>query len=238
MNGGLHPIRSGDYLLLEVITPENAGSNDGRIIAIEQQDVSGDDQYLLRKIKKLGPNEYQLVAQNTDYSPMLATEEMKTFARFKQLIDVTDLYLHHELYKQDVAGVFGLEYREGVWKMSGHVCPKESKDQFLFVTLNKQKAESDYKYHDYFSDSMHFHWQSQNKTTPENNKGKMITQSNKTDGSVYLFVRKFPKIGGKAAPFIFCGRLRYITHSGAGPIDVVFKLENELSPNLSQLFIN
>lgn len=238
MNGGLHPIKSGDHLLLEVITPDNAGSNDGRIIAIEQQDVTGDDQYLLRKIKKLGPNEYQLIAQNSDYPPMLATDEMNTFARFKQVLDVTDIYLHHEFYKQEVAGIFGLEYREGVWKMQGHVCPKETKDQFLFVNLSKQQAESEHRYHDYFTDKSHFHWQSQNRTTPESDKGKRIIHSNESDSSIYLFVRKFPKIGGKAAQFTFCGRLSYLKHSGSAPISVEFELENELSPNLSERFIN
>lgn len=238
MNGGLHPIRPGDYLLLEVITPDNAGSNDGRIIAIEQQDVSGDDQYLLRKIKKIAPNKYQLIAQNPDYPPMLATDEMNTFARFKQVLDVTDLYLHHELYKHEVANVFGLEYKEGVWKMPGHVCPKETQDQFLFVTLSKRQAETDYQYHDYFIDKSHFHWQSQNRTTPENDKGKRIIHSNDNDSSIFLFVRKFPKIAGKAAPFIFCGRLSYLKHSGSAPISVEFKLENELSQNLSEMFIN
>jgi len=238
MNGGLHPIRSGDYLLLELITPTNAGSNDGHIIAIEQQDVTGDDQYLLRKIQKLSPNEYQLIAQNPDYPPMLATDEMNTFARLKKVLDVTDLYLHIELYKNEVAGVFGLEYREGVWKMPGHVCPKETNDQFLFVNLSKNQAESDYRYHDYFTDNAHFHWQSQNRTTPENDKGKKIINSNENEGSIYLFVRKFPKIAGKAAPFVFCGRMSYLNHSGSAPINVDFKLENELSPEIAELFLN
>ncbi len=238
MDGGLNPIRSGDYLLLEIITPDNAGSNDGRIIAIEQQDVTGDDQYILRKIKKIAPNQYQLIAQNQDYPPMLANDEMNTFARFKQVLDVTDLYLHHEFYKQDVAELFGLAYREGVWKMPGHVCPKETDDQFLFVTLSKQQAETDYQYHDYFIDDSHFHWQSQNRTTPENDKGKRIIHSNTSDSSIYLFVRKFPKLAGKAAPFIFCGRISYLKHSGSAPISVEFKLDHELSPNLSEIFIN
>jgi hypothetical protein len=104
---------------------------------------------------------------------MPATEEMNTFARFKQVLDVTDLYLHHEFYKQEVPELFGLTYREGVWKLPGHVCPKETNDQFLFVNLSKQQAESDYQYHDYFTDKSHFHWQSQNKTTPQSDKGQI-----------------------------------------------------------------
>lgn len=238
MDGGFHPIRSGDYLLLELITPANAGSNDGRIIAIEQQDVAGDDQYLLRKVKKLAHNEYELIAQNPDYPPMMASQEMNTFARFKQVLDVTDLYLHHEMYKQDVAEIFGLEYKEGVWKMPGHVCPKGSDDQFLFVTLNKQQADINYRYHDYFIDKSHFHWQSQNSTTPQNKKGRRIIHSNDSDGHIYLFVKKFQKVGGKVAPFIFCGELNYLRYSDSGPINVEFELVNELSSNLVEIFLN
>jgi len=236
MDGGNHPIKEGDYLLLERITPDNAGSNDGKIIAIERQDVTGDDQYLLRKIQKLGNNKYQLNALNPGYEPLMANDEMSTFARLKQVITPADIHLHREFYKYEVAESFGMEYKEGLWKMSGHVCPKDSDDQFLFVTLSKQSAGAEYSYHDYFIDGSHFHWQSQNRTSPQNEKGKGIIESNNRPGSVYLFVRKFPKIKGKGAPFIFCGAMRYTKHSGSEPIDVDFELESTLTPELYEYF--
>ena len=91
MNGGKSPIKDGDYLLFETITPEHAGSISDQILAIERQDVSGDDQYLLRYVKKLGPGNYELIANNPDYQPMKATEDMRTFARLKGVIDLNDL---------------------------------------------------------------------------------------------------------------------------------------------------
>ncbi|MEN8133245.1 MAG: DEAD/DEAH box helicase family protein [Pseudomonadota bacterium] len=91
MDGGKSPIKDGDYLLLEAITPDKAGSISDQIVAIERQDTTGDNQYLLRYVKKLGPGSYQLIAQNLDYSPMMASEEMRTFARFKRVIDRSDL---------------------------------------------------------------------------------------------------------------------------------------------------
>jgi SOS-response transcriptional repressor LexA len=236
MDGGRNPIKHGDYLLFELITPENAGSNDGKTIAIERQDITGDDQYLLRTVKKLGNNQYQLNAKNSDYEPIMATAEMNTFARLRQVIDVADILLHKEFYKYEVADLFGLEYKEGLWKMPGHVCPKESDDQFLFVTLSKQNAGIDYRYHDYFVDNSHFHWQSQNRTTPNHDKGIGIIESNSLSGSIYLFVRKFPKIKGKGAPFMFCGKLSYEKHSGSGPIDVNFELESPLPPSLYEYY--
>jgi len=236
MNGGKSPIKEGDYLLLELNGADNAGSNNGKIIAIERQDISGDDQYLLRKVEKKSAGQYQLNALNPSYDPMIATADMATFARFMQVVDISDILLHREFYKHEVAELFGLEYQEGVWKMPGHVSPKASDDQFLFVTLNKQGADKDYRYHDYFVDESHFHWQSQNRTTPENQKGLAIIENHKRPGSVYLFVRKFNKIKGKGAPFTFCGRLNYLSHVGSAPMDVDFELESALTPELSGFF--
>ena len=93
MNGGRMPIRDGDYLFLERITSENAGSisSGNNIILTEIQDMAGFDQYLLRKIKKTGLGSYQLVANNPDYEPITATEEMRTFARLVAVIDSDDM---------------------------------------------------------------------------------------------------------------------------------------------------
>jgi superfamily II DNA or RNA helicase/phage repressor protein C with HTH and peptisase S24 domain len=86
MNGGKHPIVDGDLLLLELITPDKAGSLRGQIVAIEQGDVGGAGQYLLRKVKKLPNGQYELIAQNPDYGVLIADESMRTFARFKQVV--------------------------------------------------------------------------------------------------------------------------------------------------------
>jgi len=86
MNGGKNPIEDGDLLLLEWITPSNAGSISGLTMAITTQDESGDDQYLLRVVKKQANGQYLLVANNPDYAEMLATESMNTFARLKAIL--------------------------------------------------------------------------------------------------------------------------------------------------------
>lgn len=93
MNGGKSPICDGDYLLLERITPNSAGSisSGNSILVTEIQDIVGDDQYLLRRVKKIGPGNYQLLADNPDYEPIMATEDMRTLARLKGKIDSGDL---------------------------------------------------------------------------------------------------------------------------------------------------
>lgn len=74
MNGGKHPILDGDLLLLELITSDRAGSLRGQIVAIERDDISGDGQYLLRKVNKLPNGQYELIAQSPDYEVMIADE--------------------------------------------------------------------------------------------------------------------------------------------------------------------
>lgn len=91
MDGGKNPIQDGDYLLFEIITPDNAGSISNQIVAIERQDISGGDQYLLRYVRKRGPGQYDLIANNPDYQTMPATDDLRTFARMKAVIDSDDL---------------------------------------------------------------------------------------------------------------------------------------------------
>lgn len=87
MNGGKTPIYDGDLLLFEFITPTSAGSITGNTMAIEMQDESGDDQYLLRVVQKDAQGKYWLKANNPEYVLMPANESMKTFARFKLVVE-------------------------------------------------------------------------------------------------------------------------------------------------------
>lgn len=86
MNGGKNPIEDGDLLLLEWVTAKSAGSISNLVMAIETQDETGDNHYLLRVVRKIGPNHYELEAQNPDYATMTATNTMRTFARLKSII--------------------------------------------------------------------------------------------------------------------------------------------------------
>ncbi|MGR5538049.1 DEAD/DEAH box helicase family protein [Vibrio campbellii] len=86
MNGGKSPICNGDLLLLEFVTPTSAGSISGNTMAVEVQDESGDNQYLLRVVQKDAQGQYWLKAHNPDYAKMPANDSMKTFARLKQVI--------------------------------------------------------------------------------------------------------------------------------------------------------
>ncbi|GAB2680695.1 DEAD/DEAH box helicase family protein [Aliiglaciecola aliphaticivorans] len=227
MNGGKHPIKHGDLLLLERITPEYAGSISGKTIAIERLDTSGDDQYLLRNVTKIGDQKYKLIAQNLDYEPIDADDSMKTVAYLKAIIDPADVYVHKEFMRQDIPVLFGLEFNEGLWN-SGHVRPKNSDEQFLLVTLNKQGKAIEHQYHDYFVDRTTFHWQSQTSTRIKSTKGQGLQNHE----NVHLFVRKNKLIAGTAAPFYYIGKVDYQGHQGEAPMNVTWKLRTPLPPEL------
>ena len=235
MDGGKNPIKDGDYLLLELISSDSAGSISNQTIAIETQDEGGDDQYLLRYIKKRSDGGYDLIARNKNYPIFQTNDEMRTFARLKEIISPLDMAIHQSFMRENIPPLFGYKFNPGAWQ-SGHVSIKDSVDQYLFVTLNKQGKIQEHQYHDYFIDEKNFHWQSQNSTAPASGKGKRIIEHERNDSNVYLFVRKNKLEGKKAAPFIFCGKLIYKNYNGEKPMNVEWILETPLTKELFEYF--
>ena len=223
MNGGRNPIYDGDYLLLEQITSNNAGSISNTTVAIERQDTSGDNQYLLRKVQKNADGSYILKAANVDYADIDASEDMVTFARLKGKVNPLQLFVGQEFMREDIPPLFNEEFNPGNWQ-SGHVVLKEKNVQILLVTLNKQGKSEDHQYHDYFIDDKHFHWQSQNSTSPANKRGREIVEHEKIDSSVYLFIRESKLRGKTASPFTFYGEVKYKRHEGEKPMNVTWEL--------------
>jgi hypothetical protein len=115
MNGGKHPIRDGDFLLLELLTSNNAGSISGQTVAIERQDEYGDNQYLLRVVSKHAPGHYVLKANNPDYEDLPADDSMRTLARLKQVIDPFDLAIGQSFMREDIPDLFGEEVNPENW---------------------------------------------------------------------------------------------------------------------------
>jgi SOS-response transcriptional repressor LexA len=224
MNGGKHPIQDGDYLLLEHITPTNAGSITGSVMAIERQDESGDGfQYLLRHIVKTPDGGYVLRATNKDYQDMDATEDMHTLARFKAIFSPLDLAVGQAFKREDIAPLFGETYSIGNWNV-GHVTLASKNTMVLLVTLNKQGKAADHRYVDHWVDDSTFHWQSQNSTTPNNKRGRDIIEHEQKGLTIHLFVRESKLYNGKGASFVYHGAVRYVSHTGSSPMSVIFSL--------------
>ncbi|MCK0154031.1 DUF3427 domain-containing protein [Alcanivorax sp. S6407] len=227
MNGGKSPIHDGDYLLLEYVTPNNAGSITEKTFAIERLDEAGDTQYLLRMVKKRGQGDYYLRAANPDYedievSPEL-NDQIRTFARLKSVVSPLDMAVGQRLMREEIPPLFGEAYNPGNWQ-SGHVCLNDAAVHVLLVTLNKQGKAEDHRYVDHWIDESTFHWQSQRSVAPEHKKGREIINHKELGISVHLFVRENKLENGKAAPFTYYGTVDYQKHEGSKPMSVVFKL--------------
>lgn len=227
MNGGKHPIRDGDYLLLELVSPTNAGSITGSIMAIERQDRTGDDQYLLRVVTKHRDGSYVLVANNPDYEDIHVTPEMadelRTLARLKAVIDPFELAVGESFMREEIPALFGETFNPGNWN-SGHVVLPERNAHVLLVTLNKQGKSEDHRYLDRWVDERTFQWSSQNATTPESKRGREIIEHEEMGIALHLFVRETKLSGGKAAPFTYLGKARYKEHSGSAPMNVLLEV--------------
>lgn len=225
MNGGKNPIRDGDYLLLELLTASNAGSINGHIVAIEKQDESGDNQYLLRAVKKTGPGQYLLKANNPDYPDMQSDDSMRTLARFKGVIDPLDICRGQHFFREEIPGLFGETFNPGNWN-SGHVILNDQNAHVLLVTLNKQGASGQHRYTDYWIDDHTFHWQSQNSTTPTSKRGREIIEHVNQGRKIHLFVRENKLSNGKASPFTYFGTVSYKSHQGSQPMSINFELDD------------
>lgn len=229
MNGGKQPARNGDFLLLEQISSDNAGSNDNMTLAIERVDEVGDTQYLLRNVRKSTSGEYVLKAANPDYEDIIVTAEMieqfRTFARLDAVIDPLEMAIGREFPREEIPDLFGATFNTGNWQ-SGHVFLKESSAHVLLVTLNKQGKAEQHRYVDHWIDKMTFHWQSQRSTTPESKRGRELINHEKLGLSAHLFVRENKLSNGKAAPFTYYGPVDYQSHEGSEPMSVVFQLKD------------
>ncbi len=91
MNGGKQPVQDGDYLLLERIGSERAGSITGTTVVIERQEA-GEDQYLLRLVTKTADGRYILKATNRAYPDYEADEGMQTRARLRAVLRPEDVW--------------------------------------------------------------------------------------------------------------------------------------------------
>ena len=81
-------------------------------------------------------------------------------------------------------------------------------------------------YRDYFINEQLFHWQSQNKTSPESPVGQSYIHQRANSKDILLFVRESSSDeNGVTMGFVFCGKLNYIEHEGRKPMSITWRLE-------------
>jgi hypothetical protein len=142
------------------------------------------------------------------------TDEMRTLARLRSVIDPLELAVGDTFQREQIPAFFDEVFNPGNWH-AGHIPLNKKKAHVLLVTLNKQGKADEHKYVDHWIDDDHFHWQSQNSTTPESKRGQEIIHHRAKGIVIHLFVRDGKLAGGKAAPFVYHGPVQYESRTRA-----------------------
>lgn len=141
----------------------------------------------------------------------------------------SQLELWKSYAREEVPPAFGLPFSSTRWQQ-GFV--PFDRDIFLFVTLEKTRHPEQHRYEDRFLSPTEFEWQSQNRTNQQGKHGQMIRNHVARGITVHLLVRRESKRGTRAAPFIYCGPIRFQRWDGEKPIRVWWELENAVPERL------
>lgn len=116
-------------------------------------------------------------------------------------------------------------FQEGVLR-----APSWNADAF-FVTLHK--SEADYSpttmYQDYAVSRELFHWETQSGTSVASPTGQRYLHHTEQGSHILLFTRQSKVTDlGAAAPYVFLGEARYVSHRGERPIGITWRLSTPM----------
>ncbi len=142
----------------------------------------------------------------------------------------------HCSYSRDeiVSGLGWINWESYAWMLEGVRYIDGLKTVIMLVTLKKSEKFYSPKtmYEDYVISEELFHWQSQNMTAPDGVVGQRYIHHEEMGSSVLLFVRPAKTEGTKTVPYVFLGRVHYVSHGGAKPMSIVWKLEKKIPMRL------
>src|SRR5690606_10216322 len=113
----------------------------------------------------------------------------------------------------------------------GAALNKETNTEALFINLHK--SEEDFSpttmYDDYAINNILLHWQSQNQTSSESQKGLSYINQEKDNKTILLFVRESNRdADGFTQGYVFIGPARYVEHEGSKPMSVKWELHEPI----------
>jgi hypothetical protein len=136
--------------------------------------------------------------------------------------------------REQIPPMFGLTFSKAIWN-AGFVAVGQQ--VFLLVTLEKKDLPDNHNYEDRFLRLDRFEWKSQNRTAQRSKHGQMLRHHSEKNLTVHLFIRRSKKIRQKAAPFYYCGPVRFEDWQGEKPITIIWKLSTPVPERLQQLFL-
>ena len=146
------------------------------------------------------------------------------------------LTLYQTYTRNELIHLFQSTDQEGTWREGVR---RVNNNYLIFITLNKSKKVEDHLlYKDYFIDPHHFHWQSQNQTSHDSPVGQNFINHRQKEYKIHLFVRKFSEMHDITLPFIYLGKVDYVSSNGDKPMNVIWKLHQPVPENLYVDLIN
>ncbi|MCD1261414.1 DUF3427 domain-containing protein [Paenibacillus athensensis] len=146
-----------------------------------------------------------------------------------------NVVLYQNYTRNDLIYLFESDVQEGSWREG---VSRVGSHYLLFVNLNKEKRVAEHlKYHDYFIDQQHFHWQSQNSTSHKSTVGQNYVHHKQRGFHIHLFVRKFERMHGVTLPLMYLGEVDYVSSHGDKPMNVTWKLHQPIPEALYMDFI-
>jgi superfamily II DNA or RNA helicase/diadenosine tetraphosphate (Ap4A) HIT family hydrolase len=136
--------------------------------------------------------------------------------------------LWKEYPRQQIPAFFGTTFSPGNWN-AGMV--SAGRALVLLMTLKKGNLAAGNQYEDHFIDPQTFQWQTQAQTTQNSKHGRIIRGS-ESGYRVHLFVRPSKLRSTMAAPFIYCGEVRFVDWRGEKPITVTSRLAESVPTHL------
>lgn len=148
---------------------------------------------------------------------------------------VTPLTVHSTYSTEQIMaalGYFNEDKRPGFREGVKHF--KDKKLDIFITTINK--SEKDFSpstmYESYAISERLFHWQSQSGLNQNTPTAQRYINHKKQGNKIALFVREYRKEHGYASPFTFLGECEYVKHEGEKPISFIWKLKEEMPPEL------
>lgn len=110
----------------------------------------------------------------------------------------------------------------------------QAKTDVLFVQLHK--SDRDFSpstmYRDYALSRSLFHWESQNKTSPESPTGQRYTRHGSQGTKILLFVRESSRNELGTSPYVCLGYVDYRGHRGSQPMQIEWELQRPMPISL------
>jgi hypothetical protein len=108
---------------------------------------------------------------------------------------------------------------------------EDARADILYVELDKDPKHytPTTLYDDRAVTPSQFHWESQSRTRADSETGRRYRASAASDWRILLFVRHRPDDArGFTSPYLFLGRVRYISHESEKPMRIMWKLDVEM----------